>query len=171
MERLSIDRDRLWSSLARLGEVGAYTDERSGLVGVNRLALTAADGEGRALVKRWFEEAGLQVRIDRIGNCIGRRRGRRDSEAPVMSGSHIDSVPTAGAFDGCLGVLGALEVVRVLNERGIETARPLEIAFFTDEEGARFGTDMLGSAVAVGRLPLAEALALRDRRGLSVEEE
>jgi N-carbamoyl-L-amino-acid hydrolase len=167
---LSIDGERLWASLSRLGEVGAYRDERTGLVGVNRLALTAADGEGRALVKRWFEEAGLQVRVDKIGNCYGRRRGKRD-DAPVMSGSHIDSVPTAGRFDGCLGVLGALECIRVLNEKKIETGRPIEIAFFTDEEGARFGTDMLGSAVAVGRLPLADALALRDKRGLSVEEE
>jgi len=170
MDRLAINGERLWASLTELGKIGAYTDERTGLVGVNRLALTAADGEGRALVRRWFTEAGLDVRVDRIGNCYGRRRGRRD-DAPVLSGSHIDSVPTAGRFDGCLGVLGALECVRVLNERGIETSRPLEIAFFTDEEGARFGTDMLGSAVAVGRLPLERALALRDRDGLSVEDE
>src|SRR6478735_3437884 len=108
-----------------LAEVGAYRDERTGLVGVNRLALTAADGEGRALVKRWFEEAGLEVRVDRIGNCYGRRRGRRD-DAPVMSGSHIDSVPTAGRFDGCLGVLGALECVRVLDDQKIETGRPID---------------------------------------------
>jgi N-carbamoyl-L-amino-acid hydrolase len=88
-----------------------------------------------------------------------------------MSGSHIDSVPTAGRFDGCLGVLGALEVVRTLNEHRIETARPIEIAFFTDEEGCRFGTDMLGSAVAVGRLPLEQALGLKDRDGLTVAGE
>jgi N-carbamoyl-L-amino-acid hydrolase len=88
-----------------------------------------------------------------------------------MSGSHIDSVPTAGRFDGCLGVLGALECVRVLNERGITTGRPLEIAFFTDEEGCRFGTDMLGSAVAAGRLPLEQAYGLRDRHGLTVRDE
>jgi N-carbamoyl-L-amino-acid hydrolase len=167
---LSIDSDRLWKSLEQLGQVGAYKDERTGLVGVNRLALTRADGEGRALVRRWFEEAGLEVRVDRIGNCYGRRKGKRD-DAPVMAGSHIDSVPTAGRFDGCLGVLGALEAVRVLNARGIETGRPLEVAFFTDEEGCRFGTDMLGSAVAVGRLGLEQALALKDRDGLTVAGE
>jgi len=89
----------------------------------------------------------------------------------VMMGSHIDSVPTAGRFDGCLGVLGALEVVRSLNDAGVETARPIEIAFFTDEEGCRFGTDMLGSAVAVGRLPLERALALQDKHGLTVGDE
>src|SRR5438309_10799605 len=148
MKPLEINLDRLWASLLALGKIGANTDERTGLVGVNRLALTRADGEGRALVKKWFEEAGLAVRVDRIGNVIGRRKGKRD-DAPVMSGSHIDSVPTAGAFDGCLGVLGALEVVRTLDENKIETDRPIEIGFFTDEEGARFGTDLLGSAVAV----------------------
>ncbi|HEX4621854.1 MAG TPA: Zn-dependent hydrolase, partial [Myxococcaceae bacterium] len=165
-----INGQRLWESLMRLGEVGAYRDERSGLVGVNRLALTQADGEGRALVKKWFEEAGLEVRVDQIGNCYGRRKGKRD-DAPVMAGSHIDSVPTAGRFDGCLGVLGALEAIRILNEKGIQTGRPLEIAFFTDEEGCRFGTDMLGSAVAVGRLGLEQALALKDRDGLVVADE
>jgi N-carbamoyl-L-amino-acid hydrolase len=165
-----INSQRLWDSLARLGEIGAYRDERTGLVGVNRLALTPADGEGRALVKKWFEEAGLEVRVDQIGNCYGRRRGKRD-DAPVMAGSHIDSVPTAGRFDGCLGVLGALEVVRTLDEKGIRTGRPLEIAFFTDEEGCRFGTDMLGSAVAVGRLGLEQALGLKDRDGKVVADE
>jgi N-carbamoyl-L-amino-acid hydrolase len=92
-------------------------------------------------------------------------------DAPVMAGSHIDSVPTAGRFDGCLGVLGALEVVRSLNEHGIQTRRPLEIAFFTDEEGCRFGTDMLGSAVATGRIPLEQALGLKDRNGFTVAGE
>src|SRR5437763_1701839 len=81
-----------------------------------------------------LEEAGLEVRVDRIGNVYGRRRGARD-EAPVLSGSHIDSVPTGGAFDGTLGVLGALEVVRTLNQAQWTTARPIEVAFFTDEEG------------------------------------
>jgi N-carbamoyl-L-amino-acid hydrolase len=169
--KLSINADRLWKSLMTLAEVGAYRDERTGLMGVNRLSLTEADGRGRALVKRWFEEAGLEVRVDQVGNCYGRRPGQNKGAAPVMSGSHIDSVPTAGAFDGCLGVLGALEVVRTLNERGIRTERPLEIAFFTEEEGARFGLDMLGSAVAVGRIPLEQALALKDRDGLTLDGE
>lgn len=167
---LAIDSDRLWRSLEQLGEVGAYRDERSGLTGVNRLALTAADGDGRRLVKRWFEEAGLAVRVDRIGNVWARRNGRRD-DAPVLMGSHIDSVPTAGRFDGCLGVLGALECLRTLDQRGVATGRPIEVAFFTDEEGCRFGTDMLGSAVACGRIPLERAYSLTDRAGLSVRGE
>jgi len=169
-KKLSIDADRLWRSLMELGEVGAYKDERTGLVGVNRLALTEADAKGRRLVKRWFEDAGLAVRVDRIGNVFGRRKGTRD-DAPVMSGSHIDSVPTGGAFDGSLGVLGALEVVRTLDAHKIETARPIEIGFFTEEEGCRFGTDMLGSAVAVGRISLEQAYATKDKNGLTVKGE
>src|SRR5947209_1686247 len=82
--------------------------------------------------------------------------------------SHIDSVPTGGAFDGSLGVLGALEVVRTLDAAGVRTARPIEIAFFTDEEGCRFGTDMLGSAVAVGRIALEQAYAIADKNGFTV---
>lgn len=167
----TVDAERLWASLQALSEVGRYTDAHSGLFGVNRLALTDADKAGRDQVKGWFEEAGLQVRVDRIGNVYGRRPGLRDELAPVLAGSHIDSVPTGGAFDGALGVLGALEVVRSLNDRGVHTQRAIEIAFFTDEEGARFGTDMLGSAVAVGRIPLEQAYALTDERGVCVQQE
>lgn len=168
--KLAIDADRLWKSLMELAEIGAYTDDRTGLRGVNRLALTDADARGRRQVVKWFEEAGLDVRVDRIGNVYGRRRGARD-DAPVVAGSHIDSVPTGGAFDGALGVLGALEVVRTLNQARWTTARPIEIAFFTDEEGCRFGTDMLGSAVAVGRLGLEQAYAIKDKNGVAVKSE
>jgi N-carbamoyl-L-amino-acid hydrolase len=168
---MKIDADRLWGSIRALAEVGAYDDEATGLVGVNRLALTDADRDGRRLVKRWFEEAGLDVRVDRIGNVYGRRAGRDDRLAPVLSGSHIDSVPTGGAFDGALGVLGALEVVRTLSNHGVVTKRPIEIGFFTDEEGARFGTDMLGSATACGRIALEVAYALADPEGRTVADE
>lgn len=166
-----IDAKRLYASLEELGRVGAYTDENSGLVGVNRLALTDADRDGRRLVKRWFEEAGLSVSVDAFGNCFAERAGTDPGAAPVMMGSHIDSVPTAGRFDGCLGVLGALEIIRTLNDRGIETKRPILAAFFTDEEGCRFGTDMLGSAVATGRIPLEEGYAKTDRDGIAVKSE
>jgi N-carbamoyl-L-amino-acid hydrolase len=169
--QLQINEQRLWDAPMELGQIGAYRDEATGVMGVNRLALTDADAAGRRLVMRWFQEAGLAVRVDRIGNVYGRRRGRFDDEAPVMSGSHIDSVPTAGVFDGCLGVLGALECVRALNDLGLETDRPLEIAFFTDEEGNRFGSDVLGSSVAVGRTPLETAYAFTDRDGLTVRGE
>ena len=167
--KMTIDAQRLYDSLNTLGAIGAY-DAGDGLVGVNRLALTAADGEGRRHVVARMREAGLTVTVDRIGNVFGRRAGKRDLR-PVMIGSHIDSVPTAGRFDGCLGVLGGLEVVRALDDARIETERPLVVAFFTDEEGARFGTDMLGSAVATGRIALEDAYALRDRDGKTVRDE
>jgi N-carbamoyl-L-amino-acid hydrolase len=168
---LSIQGDRLYRALAALGEIGSYVDPHTGLQGVSRLALTAADGAGRRHVVAEMRAAGLEVTVDRIGNVFGRRAGREDSLAPVMMGSHIDSVATAGRFDGCLGVLGAIEVVRTLNDAGRTTRRPIVAAFFTEEEGARFGTDMLGSAVATGRIPLADAYAIRDRHGRTVREE
>lgn len=166
-----IDADRLWASLEALGRIGAYHDERTGLTGVNRLALTDADAAGRRHVMGLMRDLGLEVSVDRIGNVYGRRRGREDDLPPVMMGSHIDSVPTAGRFDGCLGVLGGLEVLRALSDHGVQTRRPLVVGFFTDEEGCRFGTDMLGSAVAVGRIPLEQAYALTDRDGVSVRQE
>ena len=168
---LSIDSDRLYSTLATLAKIGAYTDQESGLVGVNRLALSAKDGEGRRLVVSWMNELGLDITVDKIGNVYGRRRGIREDLEPVMVGSHVDSVPTAGRFDGCLGVLGGLEILRTLKDNGVQTLRPLVVAFFTDEEGCRFGTDMLGSAVATGRLNLEYAYALKDRDGLRVRDE
>lgn len=166
-----INGERLYQSLDDLGRIGSYDDERSGLVGVNRLALTAADGEGRRQVVAWMRALGLAVTVDRIGNVFGRRAGAKDKLAPVMIGSHIDSVPTAGRFDGCLGVLGGLEIVRTLNENAIATRRPIVVGFFTDEEGCRFGTDMLGSAVATGRLPLDFAYGLTDRDDLKLRDE
>jgi N-carbamoyl-L-amino-acid hydrolase len=168
---LRIDRDRLYRALQELGRIGSYRDERLGLDGVNRLALTPADGEGRRRVVAWMEELGLAVQVDRIGNVHGWRAGRDAGLAPVMMGSHIDSVSTAGIFDGCLGVLGGLEVLRTLADHGVQTRRPLVVSFFTEEEGARFGTDMLGSAVATGRLTLEEAYALTDRSGKRVVDE
>ncbi|WP_428263104.1 M20 family metallo-hydrolase [Haliangium sp.] len=168
---LSIDAGRLYAALDALGQVGRYYDDALGLFGVNRLALTPADGEGRRLVRTWMEELGLAITVDHIGNVFARRSGRDNALPPVMIGSHIDSVPTAGRFDGCLGVLAGLEVIRCLNERKVETQRPLVVAFFTEEEGARFGTDMLGSAVATGRILLEDAYALTDRDGKSVRDE
>jgi N-carbamoyl-L-amino-acid hydrolase len=168
---LSIDSNRLQQNLEALGRIGAYADATSGLKGVCRLALTSEDGEGRRYVAARLREAGLAVTVDRVGNVYGRRRGRDDSANPVMSGSHVDSVATGGRFDGCLGVLGALEVVRTLDDAGVVTRRPLVVAFFSEEEGARFGTDMLGSAVATGRIPLQHAWGLRDRTGKVLRDE
>lgn len=166
-----IDRERLWGTLMELKEIGAYDDPATGLRGVRRLALTDADAEARRRCVQWMAEAGLEVRVDRIGNVYATRPGRDRSLPCVLMGSHIDTVATGGAFDGTLGVLGGIEVMRTLNDAGIETLRDVEVGFFTEEEGVRFGTDMLGSAVTAGRIPLDHAQKLTDSAGRTVEEE
>jgi N-carbamoyl-L-amino-acid hydrolase len=168
---LRIDRDRLWGSLMELRAIGAYRDEATGLDGVRRLALTDADAQARRRVVEWMLEAGLEVRIDRIGNVYATRPGADRSLPCVLMGSHIDTVATGGAFDGTLGVLGGIEVMRTLNDAGIATLRDVEVGFFTEEEGVRFGTDMLGSAVTAGRIPIEHAWQLTDVDGKTVKEE
>lgn len=168
---IRINGDRLWESLMQLARIGAYQDEETGLVGVNRQSLSDEDDRGRRLLVEWMTEAGLEVTVDEMGTIFGRREGTEPGLSPVLAGSHIDSVGTAGAFDGCLGVLGALEVVRSLNELGLVTRRPIVIAAWTEEEGVRFGTDMLGSAVAAGRLSLEYAYNLTDENGLRFGDE
>ncbi|MBP2327191.1 N-carbamoyl-L-amino-acid hydrolase [Kibdelosporangium banguiense] len=168
---LTVDSGRLWDSLMELATIGSYPDEATGLMGINRQSLTDADAAGRRLVIGWMSDAGLEVTIDEMGNIFGRHEGTEPNLAPVLAGSHIDTVATAGAFDGCLGVLGGLEVVRCLNDAGITTRRPIVIAAWTEEEGVRFGTDMLGSAVAAGRLTLDYAYDLVDEQGLRFGDE
>jgi N-carbamoyl-L-amino-acid hydrolase len=145
--------ERLLADLAALAAVGDTGDG-----GNCRLALTDEDAGGRELVVGWMRDLGLDVRVDRIGNVVATRAGADRSLAPVMTGSHIDTVRTGGRYDGTLGVLAGLEVVRALDDAGLHTRRPLAVAFFTDEEGARFAPDMLGSLVYVGGLGLEEAL-------------
>jgi N-carbamoyl-L-amino-acid hydrolase len=154
---LRVDGDRM---VARLHELGAVGGLEGG--GCARLALTDEDKAGRDLVAGWMRELGLEVRVDPVGNMFGLRRGAEDID-PVMTGSHIDTVRTGGRYDGCLGVLGGLEVVQVLNDAGITTRRPLVVGVFTDEEGARFHPDMAGSLAYVGGIPLAE---LYETRGI-----
>jgi N-carbamoyl-L-amino-acid hydrolase len=168
---LRVDRARLWASLMELKEVGGYDDEATGLRGVRRLALTDPDAEARRRCVQWMTEAGLEVRVDRIGNVYATRPGRDRSLPCVLMGSHIDTVATGGAFDGTLGVLGGIEVMRTFNDAGVVTLRDVEVGFFTEEEGVRFGTDMLGSAVTAGRIPLAHAHALTDSDGATVAGE
>lgn len=162
---LGIDIARLLGRLDRLAQIGAIAGG-----GNARLALSDEDKAGRELVIGWMRELGLAVGIDAIGNVFGLRKGRSGG-APVMTGSHIDTVRTGGRYDGNYGVLAGLEVVQVLNEAGIETERPISVAFFTNEEGARFHPDMMGSLVYVGGLPLDEALAARGIDGRTVGEE
>jgi N-carbamoyl-L-amino-acid hydrolase len=157
---LRIDIDRLVGRIEALGEVGAVRGP-NGERGCARLALTDADRDGRDLVVAWMRDLGLDVTIDAIGNVFATRQGSDPSLAPVMAGSHIDTVRTGGRFDGNLGVLGGLEVIETLIRHDIATERGVTVAFFTDEEGARFAPDMLGSLVHVGGLPLEEALDIR----------
>ena len=145
--------ERLLADLAALAAVGDTGDG-----GNCRLALTDDDAGGRELVVGWMRDLGLDVRVDRIGNVVATRAGADPSLAPVMTGSHIDTVRTGGRYDGALGVLAGLEVARALDDAGVRTRRPLAVAFFTDEEGARFAPDMLGSLVYVGGMGLEEAL-------------
>lgn len=159
-----IDSARLLGRIAELAQVGAIEGG-----GVCRLALTDEDRQGRDLVQEWMVALGLEVRIDGIGNVVGLRRGREDGP-PVMTGSHIDTVRTGGRYDGNLGVLAGLEVVAALNDAGVVTRRPLAVAFFTNEEGARFAPDMMGSLVFQGDLPLADALATVGIDGSTVGE-
>ena len=138
--------------------------------GVCRLALTALDGEARDLFVRWAREAGCTVRVDAIGNIFARRAGRDDTLAPVMTGSHIDTQPTGGKFDGNYGVLAGLEVLRSLDDAGIVTEAPLEVAVWTNEEGSRFVPVMMGSGVFADAFTLDHALAQRDAQGVSVAD-
>ena len=155
-----IDGDRLWSRIVALGEIGAITGP-NGELGCARLALTDADRQGRDLVTSWMRDLGLHVTVDAIGNVVATRPGTDPTAAAVMTGSHIDTVATGGRFDGNLGVLAGLEVIETLETLAIPTRRPVSVAFFTDEEGARFAPDMLGSLVYVGGMALEEALDVR----------
>lgn len=147
-----IDPKRLLARIEALGKIGALPGG-----GVSRLALTHSDKLGRDHIVAEMRALGLNVAIDPIGNIFGVRAGRCDGPA-VMIGSHIDTVATGGIYDGALGVLAGLEIVATLNDADIETELPLAIAAFTNEEGARFAPDMLGSLVFAGGLPLSEAL-------------
>jgi len=160
-----LDGARLERSLREMGGVGAAP---SG--GVNRLALSDADKEARDLLASWFRELNLEVKIDPIGNIFAIRRGREDSK-PVVMGSHIDTVRDGGIYDGALGVLGGLEVLRSLDDAGVETVKPVTVAAFTNEEGARFQPDMMGSMVFTGKLGVEEAYASRDDDGVTVGQE
>lgn len=152
---VAIDTASLLRRLERLGAVGGLPGG-----GNARLALTDDDKAGRDLVVGWMRELGLEVGIDAVGNVVGLRAGLENA-APVMIGSHIDTVRTGGRYDGNLGVLAGLELVAALEKTGARTRRPIAVAFFTNEEGARFQPDMLGSLVYVGGMSVEGAYAAR----------
>ena len=143
--KLRIDGERLWNSLMTLAAIGATPKG-----GVARLALTDLDRAGRDWVVAQAREAGLSVVVDQIGNVFMRRAGRDANLPPVVAGSHIDTQPTGGKFDGNYGVLAGLEVIRTLNEHAIVTEAPLEVVVWTNEEGSRFVPVMMGSGVFCG---------------------
>ena len=162
---MRINRKRLEESMEALGRVGATAKG-----GLNRVALTDDDRRGRDLLVEWMRQAGLAVTVDQMGNIIGQRAGS-DGAASVMMGSHADSVPTGGKYDGQLGVLCALEVIRTLNDEKAATRHPVAMAIFTNEEGARFQPAMIGSGVMAGKIPLEDAYNARDRDGLRLGDE
>ncbi|AUG98620.1 Zn-dependent hydrolase [Prodigiosinella confusarubida] len=163
---LRIDGERLWQSLMDLAVIGATPKG-----GVCRLTLTDLDRQGRDLVVSWGQAAGLSVEIDKIGNVFMRRPGRNNTLSPIVAGSHIDTQPTGGKFDGNFGVLSALEVIRTLNDQQIETEAPVEMVFWTNEEGSRFVPVMMGSGVFAGIFSLEHAYAAVDTAGKTVREE
>ena len=156
----AIDGERLWSTLMEMARFGATPKG-----GVCRLALTDEDKAARDLFSRWCAEAGCSVAVDRMGNVFARRSGRDDAVAPVIMGSHLDSQPTGGKFDGAYGVLAGLEVIRTLNDHAIETEAPVEVVSWTNEEGSRFQPPMVASGVFAGAFDLEESLAAKDLEG------
>jgi N-carbamoyl-L-amino-acid hydrolase len=163
---IRIDGARLWDSLMEMAKIGATPKG-----GCNRLTLTDLDRQGRDLFARWCAEAGLAMTVDRMGNMFARRRGEDESLPPVVMGSHLDTQPTGGKFDGVLGVLGALEVMRSLNDLNIRTRHPIEVANWTNEEGSRFAPAMVASGVFAGAYTLDEAYGIKDRDGLRLGDE
>ena len=166
LSNIRIDGGRLWDSLMEMAKIGATPKG-----GCKRLTLTDLDREGRALFISWCKAAGCGVAIDEMGNVFARRPGVEDGLAPVVMGSHLDTQPTGGKFDGVLGVLGALEVVRSLNDLKIKTKRPIEIANWTNEEGSRFAPAMVSSGVFAGVYTKDFAYACEDQEGKKLGEE
>jgi len=167
MSNLSINADRLLSRIRQLAAIGRDADGR-----LVRLAASYNDKLGRDQLVAWLREAGLEVAVDRIGNIFGIWTTPQNAgKAPILLGSHIDSVIDAGIYDGCYGVLGGLEVIETLKSAGVSPARPVAAAAFTNEEGVRFAPDMLGSLVYAGGLPLDEALAAIGTDGAMLGEE
>ena len=166
LSALRIDGGRLWQSLMDLAAIGATQKG-----GVCRLALTDLDKQGRDLVSNWARQEGMSVTVDQIGNIFMRRPGRNNALPPVVTGSHIDTQPTGGKFDGNYGVLAGMEVIRTLNTYQIQTEAPLEVAIWTNEEGSRFVPVMMGSGVFCGAFTLEHAYAATDVDGKTVKDE
>ena len=166
VSELRVNGSRLRESLERMAQIGATPAG-----GVQRLALSDEDKQARDLLVSWFDEIGLQITVDEMGNIFGRRSGRDDGLWPVLMGSHVDSQPRGGRFDGILGVMGALEVLRTLAEHGVKTRRPVVAVDWTNEEGSRFSPAMMASGVWAGKLDRDWVWARTDTAGKAVREE
>ncbi len=158
---IRVNGARLWQSLMDMAAIGGTAKG-----GCNRQALTAEDKAGRDLFVRWCEDAGCTVNIDQVGNIFARRSGLNNNLAPVITGSHLDTQPTGGKFDGVYGVLAGLEVIRALNDASVETEAPIEVVVWTNEEGARFSPAMVGSGVWAGVFDLEYAFERTDHDGI-----
>ena len=165
-DELLVNGERLWSSLMEMAEIGATSKG-----GCNRQALTDEDKQGRDLFAQWCTRAGCTVRVDVMGNMFARRTGRDESLPSVIAGSHLDTQPTGGKFDGVYGVLAGLEIVRTLNDADVATDRSLEVVVWTNEEGARFSPAMIGSGVWAGEFSLEYGHGRTDKNGISIGEE
>ncbi|MGJ8647201.1 MAG: M20 family metallo-hydrolase [Marinomonas colpomeniae] len=163
--------DRLWNSIMEIGQIGHTEVEGSKVGGCHRLALTDKDKQARDLFVGWAKALGCSLRVDAIGNLFLRRNGLDNTLMPVMTGSHLDTQPTGGKFDGVYGCLAGLEALRCLEEKNIQTLRPIEVVVWTNEEGARFKPAMLGSGVYAGVFKLNDVLATKDEAGISLGEE
>ena len=161
-----INRDRQWQSHMEMAQIGATSAG-----GVCRLALSDEDSESRALFVRWAEEAGCKVRIDHVGNIFARRPGTEKELPPVMTGSHLDTQPLGGRFDGAYGVLAGLEVVRSLNDSDTQTRAPIDVVVWTDEEGCRFTSKTMGSMVFTGMVSEETVCEVLDPDGKSFGDE
>lgn len=160
-----VNGERLWQSLHDMAQFGAIPKD-----GVTRLALSEEDRQARDQLRDWAHDAGCSVRVDRMGNMFLRREGTRPELAPVVTGSHADSQPNGGRFDGIYGVLAGLEVIRTLNDRQIDTERALEVVNWTNEEGARFAPAMIASGVFAGVFDEDYGLSRSDAQGISIGE-
>lgn len=165
MSMPTVNADRLWSTLMEMGQIGGTAGG-----GCRRLALSQEDHRARGLFRRWAEEAGCTVTVDGIGNIFARREGTDRTAPPVAVGSHLDTVPTGGKFDGAYGVMAGLEVLRRLQDLDITTRLPIELIAWTNEEGARFSPMTMGSSVFTGDITLDFALSRQDPSGASVGE-
>ena len=165
-ELITVNGERLWSSLMEMAEIGGTENG-----GCNRQALTDEDKAGRDLFINWCESQGCTIKIDQIGNIFARRAGTDNSLDPIVMGSHLDTQPTGGKFDGVYGVLAGVEVLRTLNDNNIETKAPVEVAVWTNEEGARFDPALVGSGVYSGVFDLEYGLGRTDKDGKTIGEE